>query len=137
LGIRVLKPRIYLVGGYQAWGNNYGYPNLHAGGVGLEKLPDLDHVFSWYGSALYYFGANGKYSSSPLACGNPTGSGCTFGVSYDILKYDIGVSYTFPGFPVFIEAGFMGDRGWQSQSAPIGFSLSGPYAGIGLKITNW
>ena len=79
-----------------AWGNNYGYPNMEGGGVGLEKLPDLDHIFSFYGSAVYYFGVNGNYSSTPLACGNPNGGGCTFRVGYDILKYDIGVSYTFP-----------------------------------------
>ena len=31
----------------------------------------------------------------------------------------------------------MGDRGWNQNAAPIGFSLSGPYAGIGLKISHW
>ena len=138
LGIRLLKPRIYLVGGYMWRGNNYGYPKETGAGVGLEKLPDLDHVFSWYGSALYYFGVNGNYASVPGACGiapvSAATAGCTFNVSYDILKYDIGVSYTFPGFPLFIEAGFLGDRGYNNNAAPIGFSESGPYAGIGLKI---
>jgi copper amine oxidase-like protein len=136
LGIRVLKPRIYIVGGYTFWNNNYGYPHMSGAGVGLEKLPDLDHVFSWYGSALYYFGVNGDYNSVAGACSPPT-SPCTYNVAYDILKYDIGATYTFPGFPLFIEAGFMGDRGWNYNAAPIGFSLSGPYAGIGLKITGW
>ena len=55
-------------------------------------------------------------------------------MGYNILKYDIGVSYTFPGFPLFIEAGFLGDRGYNYNAAPIGFSESGPYAGIGLKL---
>ncbi len=134
LGLRILKPRIYLVGGYMARRNNYGYPDENGAGVGLEKLPDLDRVFSFYGSALYYFGVNGNYQSNPLSCGSPGGSGCTYNVSYNILKYDIGVSYTFPGFPLFIEAGFLGDRGYNNNAAPIGFSESGPYAGIGLKI---
>ncbi|MBV8066948.1 MAG: copper amine oxidase N-terminal domain-containing protein [Candidatus Eremiobacteraeota bacterium] len=139
LGIRVLKPRIYVVGGYLWRNNNYGYPHESGAGVGLEKLPDLDHVFSWYGSAIYYFGVNGNYSSAPGSCGTGAAatSGCTFNVAYDILKYDIGASYTFPGFPLFIEAGFLGDRGWNYNAAPIGFSESGPYAGIGLKVTNW
>jgi len=136
LGIRVLKPRIYIVGGYMWRRNNYGYPQQTGAGVGLEKLPDLDHVFSWYGSALYYFGVNGNYQSVAGACSPPT-SPCTYNVAYDILKYDIGASYTFPGFPLFIEAGFMGDRGWNYNAAPIGFSESGPYAGIGFKITGW
>ena len=64
LGLRVLKPRIYLVGGYCGVGNNYGYPSVNGAGVGLEKLPDLDRVFSLYGSALYYFGVNGNYLST-------------------------------------------------------------------------
>jgi hypothetical protein len=133
LGIRILKPRIYLVGGYMWRNNNYGYPKETGAGVGLEKLPDLDHVFSFYGSALYYFGVNGNYSSVPQACSPPT-AGCTYNVAYDVLKYDIGVTYTFPGFPLFIEGGFLGTRGWNYNAAPIGFSESGPYAGIGLKI---
>jgi len=135
LGIRVLRPRIYIVGAYMWRGNNYGYPKETGAGVGLEKLPDLDHVFSWYGHAIYFFGVNGNYQSTPLACGTPTvASGCTFNVGYNILKYDLGVSYTFQGFPLFLEAGFMGDRGYNYNAAPIGFSESGPYAGIGLKI---
>jgi len=133
LGIRILKPRIYLVGGYMWRNNNYGYPQETGAGVGLEKLPDLDRVFSFYGSALYYFGVNGNYASTPLACGSTT-TGCTYNVGYNVLRYDIGVSYTFPGFPLFIEAGFLGDRGYNYNAAPIGFSESGPYAGIGLKL---
>jgi hypothetical protein len=132
LGFRILKPRIYLVGGYMQRTNNYGYPSETGAGVGLEKLPDLDRVFSFYGSALYYFGVNGNYASSALACGSS--SPCTYNVGYNILKYDIGVSYTFPGFPIFFEAGFLGDRGWNYNAAPIGFSESGPYAGIGVKL---
>ena len=133
LGIRVLSPRIYVVGGYMSRRNNYGYPTEDGAGVGLEKLPDLDRVFSWYGSAVYYFGVNGNYSSVAGACSPPTNP-CTYSVGYDILKYDLGVSYTFPGFPLFIEAGFLGDRGYNNNAAPIGFSESGPYAGIGLKL---
>jgi hypothetical protein len=82
---------------------------------------------------LYFFGVNGNYTSVPLACGNPNGGSCTFNVGYNMLKYDFGVAYAFQGFPVFLEAGFLGDRGWNYNSAPIGFSESGPYVGIGLK----
>jgi hypothetical protein len=135
LGLRILRPRIYLVGAYMWRGNNYGYPKETGAGVGLEKLPDLDRAFSWYGHALYFFGVNGNYQSTPQACGTPTATGgCSFNVSYNILKYDIGVTYSFQGFPLFLEAGFLGDRGYNLNAAPIGFSESGPYAGIGLKI---
>jgi hypothetical protein len=133
LGIRVLKPRIYIVGGYIWRRNNYGYPQENGAGVGLEKLPDLDHVFSFYGSVIYYFDASGNYSSVAGACSPPTAP-CIYRVGYNVLRYDIGVSYTFPGFPLYIEAGFLGDRGYNLNAAPIGFSENGPYAGIGIKI---
>jgi len=136
LGIRILQPRIYLVGGYMWRRNNYGYPQETGAGVGLEKLPDLNHVFSWYASGLYYFGVNGNYTAVPGACDSATTS-CVYNVSYNILKYDIGATYTFPGFPLFIKGGFLGDRGWNLNAAPVGFSESGPYAGIGLKLTGW
>lgn len=132
LGIRILQPRIYLAGAYMSRRNNYGYPEENGAGVGLEKLPDLDRVFSFYGSAYYFFDVNGNYASSVQACGGV--AACTYRVGYNVLKYDLGVSYTFPGFPLFIEAGFLGDRGYNVDAAPVGFSESGPYAGIGLKI---
>jgi Copper amine oxidase N-terminal domain len=141
LGIRILKPRIYIAGAYMWRGNNYGYPNQEGPGVGLEKLPDLNHAFSFYGSAYYFFDVNGNFLSTSGIINSqfPGGScsitaPCNYKVGYDILKYDIGVSYRFPGIPLFLEAGFLGSRGWPQESAPIGFSESGPYAGIGLTI---
>jgi len=133
LGLRILKPRIYIVGGYMWRGNNYGYPKETGAGVGLEKLPDLDRPFSFYGHAMYFFGVNGNYLATPHTCDSATVA-CTYNVSYNILKYDIGATYSFQGFPLFIEAGFLGDRGYNLNAAPVGFSESGPYAGIGLKI---
>ena len=133
LGLRILKPRIYIVGGYMWRGNNYGYPKETGPGVGIEKLPDLDRPFSFYGHAMYFFGVNGNYLATPHTCDSATVA-CTYNVSYNILKYDIGAAYSFQGFPLFIEAGFLGDRGYNLNAAPIGFSESGPYAGIGLKI---
>jgi hypothetical protein len=58
---------------------------------------------------------------------------CMYNVGYSVLKYDIGVTYAFQGIPLFLEAGFLGDRGWAQMTAPVGFSQYGPYAGIGLK----
>ena len=133
LGIRILSPRIYLAGAYMSRRNNYGYPTENGAGVGLEKLPDLDRTFSFYGNVYYFFDVRGNYGSVAGAC-SPTTSPCTYDVGYNVLKYDIGVSYTFPGFPLYFEAGFLGDRGYNLNAAPIGFSESGPYAGIGLKI---
>ena len=113
--------------------NNYGYPTEDGAGVGLEKLPDLDRPFSFQGSAYYFFDVQGNYAAlRGVRC--PHRRLCTYNVGYNVLKYDIGFSYTFPGFPLFFEGGFLGDRGYNLNAAPIGFSESGPYAGIGLKI---
>ncbi|MGC1381594.1 MAG: copper amine oxidase N-terminal domain-containing protein [Candidatus Baltobacteraceae bacterium] len=140
LGIRILNPHIYLAGAYMWRGNNYGYPNQEGAGVGLEALPNLEHAFSFYGSAYYFFGVNGNYLSTSGVVNSqfPNGSctvaaPCNYRVGYDILKFDLGVVYSFPGQPFFVEAGFLGSRGWNQDAAPIGFSETGPYAGIGLK----
>jgi hypothetical protein len=137
--LRVLKPRIYIAFGYMWRSNNYGYPKQNGAGVGIEKLPDLNQAFSFYGSAYYYFSVRGMYTSTSGVVNSqfPGGSctpafPCSYNVGYSLLKYDIGVTYSFQTFPLFIEAGFLGDRGWAQMTAPVGFSESGPYAGIGL-----
>jgi hypothetical protein len=132
LGIRIAQPRIYIAGAFMSRRNNYGYPTENGAGVGLEKLPDLDRAFSFVGSVYYFFDVNGNYAAAPSACDSLT-VGCTYNVGYNIVKYDIGFTYSFTGFPLFVEGGFMGDRGYNLNAAPIGFSESGPYAGIGLK----
>ena len=57
--VRVLQPRIYIGVGYLWVANNYGYPNLNGVGFGGEKLPDLNHFFSFFGSVWYYPSVNG------------------------------------------------------------------------------
>jgi hypothetical protein len=128
-GIRVLSPRVYLAASYDWRANNAGYPALNGAGVGLQKLPDLNHAFSWYGSAYYYFSVRGT-CAAPQGCA--FGPGGPYSIGYNVLKYDLGVDYSFQNFPVFIEAGFLGDRGYPQLSAPLGFSENGPYAGIGI-----
>jgi hypothetical protein len=126
VGIRVLQPRIYIGVGYLWRSTNYGYPSINNVGVGLEKLPDLNHPFSFYGSAYYYWSVKGTCGTN--VC--PTGP---FTLSYDILKYDIGVAYAFQGIPLFLEAGFLGDYGWKQLNSPGNIAESGPYFGIGVK----
>ncbi len=130
LGLRIAKPRIYLGVGYMWRGNNAGYPALNGAGVGLEKLPDLNRPFSFYGSAYYYLSVRGT-----CACVSNLGPGFNgpYTIGYSILKYDLGVLYSFQNIPLFIEGGYLGDRGWNQMSAPAPFSESGPYVGIGLK----
>ncbi len=125
-GLRILKPRIYIGVGYLWRSNNAGYPAINNVGGGLEKLPDLDHPFSWYGSAYYYPNVKGTCGTGECPAGPYT-------LSYNVLKYDIGVDYSFQGIPLFIEGGYLGDRGYNLDAAPSGFSEAGPYVGIGIK----
>jgi hypothetical protein len=124
LGLKIANPRIYIGVGYMARSGNYGYPRLHSVGFGLEKLPDLDQAFSVYGSAWYYPNVKGTFTNA---------SG-TFDLEYNVLKYDVGGAFTFgPNTPIYIDFGFLGDRGKNKLNAPIDFTHNGPYIGLGLK----
>jgi hypothetical protein len=125
LGVRVLQPRMYLALSYLWRHNNYGYPNMNGWGFGGEKLPDLDHPFSVYGSIFYYPNVYGDYVTS---------NGFSYKLEYRVLRYQIGVDYSIQNTPLFIEAGWIGDQGrTASANDPAGYSHNGPYAGLGLK----
>jgi len=123
LGVRVLDPRIYIVVGYQYRSTNYGYPKFDSFGFGAEKLPDLEQVFSWFASYWYYPNSRGKYSNSV---------GQTFGVAYTVQKYQVGVTVGVPHTPIFLDLGFLGDRGNAKDQSPIGYTHNGFFAGLGL-----
>ncbi|MDQ2662736.1 MAG: copper amine oxidase N-terminal domain-containing protein [Candidatus Eremiobacteraeota bacterium] len=129
LGLKVASPRIYVGLGYMQRSGNYGYPHLKGIGFGLEKLPDLDQAFSVYGSAYYYPKVRGTYTvqSGPQ-------SGTSFDLSYRILKYAVGGTFTFGrNVPVYLDFGFLGDKGTNQSNAPIDFTHNGPFVGIGIK----
>ncbi len=129
LGLKVLNPRIYIGVGYLWQSNNAGYPAMSGFGVGIEKLPDLNQPFSVYASAYYYMSVRGMCTCySPF----PTPSG-PYNIGYGVLKYDLGVLYSFQNTPLFVEGGFLGNRGWAQMSAPGSYSENGPYVGLGLK----
>jgi hypothetical protein len=124
LGLKVANPRIYIGVGYLWRSENTGYPRLSNVGFGLSKLPDLDHPLSFYGSVWYYANVKGNFT-------DPTGT--TYELAYNILKYDIGVTYSFVNGPIFIEAGALGESLRNKLNAPVNASNFGGYAGIGLK----
>ncbi len=125
LGLKVADPRLYVGVGYMYRGNNAGYPRLRGVGFGVEKLPDLNQSFSIYGSAWYYPNVKGNFS-------DPNGN--TFNLAYNILKYQVGGTFTLgEKVPLFIDFGFLGDRGQNKSNAPSAFSENGPYVGLGLK----
>ncbi len=125
LGIRIADPRIYIGVGYLWRSNNYGYPNMSGWGVGLEKLPDLDHSFSIYGSAYYYPNVRGTYVDV---------TGAPWIMAYRVLKYQVGVTWVIGNSPIFVDLGWLGDIGNAANANdPSGYTHSGPYAGLGIK----
>jgi hypothetical protein len=131
VGYRVTPPEAYPIGRiYVAvsweWNTyNQGYPTLSGFGFGAEKLPDLNEVISWYGSYYYYPNIRGTY----------TGFGQNLPLQYSLQKYQIGFAYTFSkNFPVWIEGGFMGNRGNAKANSPIGFTHNAFTGGIGFNL---
>jgi len=124
LAIRIAEPRVYIGVGYLFRNTNYGYPQQHGWGFGVEKLPDLDHTLSLFGSFWYYPSVEGAYTS-PLGIG--------YELEYRIAKYQVGAAYSLGRRSgVFIEGGFQGDHGYTKQFAPGDFIHDGWFAGIGL-----
>ncbi|MGH7737360.1 MAG: copper amine oxidase N-terminal domain-containing protein [Candidatus Tyrphobacter sp.] len=126
LALRIAQPRIYIGVGYLWMSNNYGYPTLRGWGFGAEKLPDLDHTFSLYGSAWYYPNVNGTYTAT---------SGLGYPMSYRDLKYQIGATLRIFGHSgIFIDLGWLGESARTvSSNDPSPWTMNGPYAGIGIR----
>ncbi len=124
-GLKVADPRIYVGVGYLWRTNNYGYPKESGFGFGAEKLPDLNQPFSVYGSAYYYPNAKGNFTDP--------GTGINYDLSYNILKYQLGLNYVFGGGPVFLDLGWQGINGKNKTNAPSDISANGPYLGLGIK----
>ena len=121
-GIRVASPRIYVNASYLWQNNNYGYPAMRGWGFGVEKLPDLDENLTVYASAYYYPSIWGTYATLPL--------------QYHLIKYEIGVDWNFagPNFPLFLDAGFLGNYYTNRVNAPVNINKYGPYVGLGIHI---
>lgn len=131
LEYQVAAPRIYVGVGYLRTANDYGYPQLTAVGAGVEKLPDLRPGLNPYGSAYYYPNASGNYTIANPASIN---AGKTYQQRYNVVKYDIGLAFAFARSPLYVHAGFAGDRYSAPQNAPIGQTHDGPYIGLGVKL---
>jgi hypothetical protein len=123
--IRVANPRIYVGVGYLYRTNNYGYPKETGWGFGAEKLPDLNQPLSLYGSAWYYPKAQGTFTDP--------GTGIQYNLSYNILKYQVGLAYVLGNSPVFLDLGWMGMDGRNKANAPGNTTANGPYVGLGIK----
>ena len=127
LGLKVADPHIFIGVGYLWRTTNYGYPKQTGVGFGVEKLPDLNHAFSLYGSAYYY--PNLKATCDTNVC--PTGP---YSLEYRVLKYQVGATVDLGGssVPVFLDLGWLGDTGRNKANAPSDFTHNGPYVGLGI-----
>jgi hypothetical protein len=130
VGVRVLDPRVYVGVGYMWVTTNYGYPSMNGVGFGIEKLPDLNHAFTAFGSLWYYPNIKGSYTNVTTAPISPL----TYQLQYNILKYQIGVNYVIGNSPIFVEAGWLGNQWSNKENAPINRSYNGPFAGLGFRL---
>jgi len=135
LGLKVADPRIYIGIGYDWRTSNFqSYPKETGFGFGAEKLPDLDQPFSVYGSIYYFPQIAGNYTVPAFdPFGNPSAqAGQTFNVQYNLLKYFIGGTYNIGQSPVYIDLGFVGDRGSCKTNCPVSFTHAAGMVGLGL-----
>ncbi|HEV2737109.1 MAG TPA: copper amine oxidase N-terminal domain-containing protein [Candidatus Elarobacter sp.] len=131
LEYQIAAPKIYVGASYLHTANNYGYPQLNAAGVGIEKLPDLRPGLNVFGSAFFYPAASGTYTIADPASIN---AGKSYRQQYAIVKYDVGLALVFAHSPLYLHGGIAGDRYTAKQSAPIGQTHDGPYIGLGVKL---
>ncbi len=128
--LQLLDPHIYLGAAYLETNNNYGFPKLRGVGLGLEKLPDFDPGFGVYFSAFYYPTVTGKFTASDAASPD---FGRSFTQQYRLLKYDLGIDVPIQSTPLYIAAGFGGDRFYHRHGATVDQTHAGPYAAIGVR----
>jgi len=123
IGLGIANPKIFVVGSYETRYNNFGYPRLTGIGGGLEKLSNFNQPVDIYGSILYYPTITGGYTDI-------FGSGQQ--LQYRYLKYQAGITLNLPKAPLFLDFGFLGDRGIAKENAPSNFSDNSLYGGLGL-----
>jgi len=121
-GVKVTGPRIYGAVSYLTRGSNLE-PRQRGIGYGIEKLADVDQNFSLHGNVFLYPNVSGAYTFGGVG---------SYGLSYREVRYLIGASIQPNHSPVFVDAGFLGDRSKVRTDAPVGFNHQGPYVGLGV-----
>ncbi len=132
-GGRIGNPKLYVGVGYLRKNYNYlGYPNLGGVGFGFEKLPELEHLFSIYGSAWYYPNVRGEYTY-PNSQFLGTLANQKIELSYQALKYAVGGTLSVGGQTgIFINLGYEGERLNGRSNAPSSTTINAPFAGLGV-----
>ena len=131
LDYKIFNPRVYLGVAYAGMATNYGYPKLNGWGFGLEKLPDLDHMFTVHGQYFYFGNMNANYVVNDPASPN---FNVQYTQKYAVQTYDAGLDFVFSKtFPVYLYAGWDGNVMVKRANAPINQTHSGPYVGLGFR----
>jgi hypothetical protein len=131
LGVMIAGPRIYIGVGYLHREENYGYPKQNGFGIGTEKLPDLEHASSVYGSVWYYPSVVGNFT---YPAGSPRALvGTTVSLQQRSLKYQIGATRNLGNSRLFLDASFLGETIRVKYPAPSDASNAAGYIGLGFK----
>jgi hypothetical protein len=83
----------------------------------------VDQNFSLHGSMFFYPNVGGQYSIAGVGSRDE---------SFRVVRYLIGASIVPNHSPLFLDAGYLGDRSNVRTDAPVGFNHQGPYVGLGL-----
>jgi hypothetical protein len=131
LGLKIAGPRIYIGVGYLHREENYGYPKQNGFGIGTEKLPDLEHASSVYGSVWYYPSVVGSFT---YPAGAPRALfGTTVKLRQRSLKYQIGGTRSVGNSRLFLDASFLGETIRVKYPAPSDASNAAGFIGLGFK----
>ncbi len=123
IGIGVANPKIFLAGSYISRYGNYGYPRLNGIGGGIEKLSNFNQPIDIFGSVYYYPAVSGDFVDLNLNSQK---------LQYRLLHYQVGLNVMVPKTPLFLDLGYLGDRGTPKQNAPGPFSENSFFGGLGL-----
>jgi hypothetical protein len=109
--------------------NNYGFPTLHAFGIGVEVQPSQRRALSPYGSFFYFPNQTGIY---PLANPNNPNSGSAT-ESLRANELEVGLSYAVPRTHLSVVGGY--DQTTNiSRTGSFNFVRDGPFVGVGFRL---
>ena len=128
LEYRLMQIPVYLGVAYSNATNNYGFPTLHAFGLGVEVQPSARRALSPYGSFFYFPNQTGVYAlANP---NNPASGSVTESLRGNELE--IGLSYTIPRTQLSIVGGYQQTTN-VSRTRSFNFVLDGPFLGVGYR----
>jgi hypothetical protein len=129
IGYRIAWPRIYAVIAYTGHSETLNYPTSNGVGLGFEKLPDFERLFTVYGYGYYFPDLESKFT----VFNRVTGVSTVYTLTYHELRYRGGVMISpFTNHQAFIDIGAMGDGLKAGHAAPGSQTHLAGYIGAGL-----